>query len=152
MESSKVAIWVFYQWLSASLTDNCQHARGFGGLCIAFILSFIIKDCLVDDEDMLATCCNYFILFPFSDFTAILKPANLFQNKRPDKNSTNVRTVNWCCITSVYSKSCAHINLPWHFHVKLHIQISQIPSLWPQHHGVAYWTQHLELWDRKSVV
>lgn len=60
-----------------NLTDDSQHAGGFGGLCITFVFSFIIKHRFVDDEDVLAALSNNFIFLSFSDFTSIFVPADL---------------------------------------------------------------------------
>lgn len=59
------------------LTNDSEHAGGFGGLSVTFVFSLIVKHRLVDDEDVLATLSNNFILLPLSNFTSILKPADL---------------------------------------------------------------------------
>lgn len=63
------------------LTDNGQHAGGFGGLCVTFVFSLIVKHRLVNEEDVLAALGNNFIFLPLSDFTSIFKPVNLKDEK-----------------------------------------------------------------------
>lgn len=67
------------------LTDDSEHAGGFGGLCITFIFSLIVEHRLVDDEDMLATFGDNFVLLPLSDFTSIFKPAYLRDSREVKK-------------------------------------------------------------------
>lgn len=78
------------------LTNDSEHAGGFGGLCITFIFSLIFKHRLVDDEDVLATLCDNFVLLSLSDFTSVLEPADLRGSREEEvseKDSPRVFTV-----------------------------------------------------------
>lgn len=70
--------------ITAILTNNSEHARGLGGPSITFVFSFIVKHRLVDDEDVLATLSDNFVLLPLSDFTSILKPADLRESQHQE--------------------------------------------------------------------
>lgn len=59
------------------LTDDSEHAGGFGSLRLTFVFGLIVKHRLVDDEDVLSALSDNFVLLPLSDFTSILKPADL---------------------------------------------------------------------------
>lgn len=65
--------------IKTKLTNNSKHARRFGCSCIAFIFSFIIKDCLANDENTLHSLGNNLILFALSNFNAIFVPADLLK-------------------------------------------------------------------------
>lgn len=79
---------------TANLTDNSEHAGGLGGLSVTFVFSLIVKYRLVDDEDVLATLSDDFVFLPLSDFTSILKPADL-QESRDEEISASVKLYWW---------------------------------------------------------
>lgn len=76
---------------TAILTDDSEHAGGLGGFGVAFILGLVVKHGLVDDEDVLAALGDNFVLLPLSDFTSILKPADL-QDSQAQELSHDVKT------------------------------------------------------------
>lgn len=61
-------------------TDDREHARRLGGFGLAFILCLIVKHGLVDNEDVLATLGDNFILLAFPDFTTVFEPADLWKH------------------------------------------------------------------------
>ena len=65
-----------------SLTDDGQHARGFGCSGVTLVLSLIVEHGLVYDEDPLDALRDDLVLLSFPDLTAVLKPANLQQKSR----------------------------------------------------------------------
>lgn len=77
--------------ITVILTDDSEHAGGLGGLSVTFVFSLIVKHRLVDDEDVLATLCDNFVLLPLSDFTSILKPADL-RERQHQEISDSVKT------------------------------------------------------------
>lgn len=79
---------------TANLTDNSEHAGGLGGLSVTFVFSLIVKYRLVDDEDVLATLSDDFVFLPLSDFTSILKPADL-QESGDEEISASVKLYWW---------------------------------------------------------
>lgn len=133
------------------LTNDGEHAGGFGGLCITFVFSFIIKHRFVDDEDVLPALSDNFILLPLSDFTSVLKPADLRDSKW-EEISERLKNNSECSLYSEFiqtnrQKLCSL----WRPLGRLHIQTWQIPSLWPRHHGAASRTQHVELLTHRTT-
>lgn len=64
------------------LTNDREHPRRLGSFSITLVLCLIVKHGLVDDEDVLATLSNDFILLAFPDFTSVSEPADLWKQMK----------------------------------------------------------------------
>lgn len=62
-------------------TDDGEQARGLGGPGITFVLSLIVEPALMNDQGPPDSAGGDFILLSLPDLTAILKPANLPEDK-----------------------------------------------------------------------
>lgn len=109
-------------------TNNSKNARGFGCSCITFIFSFIIKDCLANNENTLHSLGNNLILLALSNFNTIFVPADLLKQIATNYCQLHVFFIYVTVVQSIAAKLQVNA-VPWHFHGKLHIQTWQTPSL-----------------------